>query len=122
MNVAYKAILPKHIFQQIGIDGWQTWQPDPPVEPMVTSGTFYVTDWIRGEFMELTHNPSFFYRMDRESPSTSATTATNTTNTTGTSLNGTGFQLSVVAGAISAAAVITIGGSYIIRKYAAPVE
>ncbi|MFX1367849.1 MAG: ABC transporter substrate-binding protein [Promethearchaeota archaeon] len=121
VNVAYKTIIPKHIFELIGIDGWQTWQPNPPYEPMVTSGTFYVSEWVRGEFMELTHSPSFFYRMDRNELTTT-TTATTTTTTTTSMSNEAGLQVTLASGAISAAAVIMIGGMLITKLEARSLE
>ncbi len=79
-SVGYKPILPKHVFIEVGLDGWEDWSPNPPGEPMVTSGPFNVSVYSRNNFIELTHNPGYFYHADR--PVT--TNETQTPTTTGT--------------------------------------
>jgi ABC-type transport system substrate-binding protein len=69
-RVAYKPILPKHIFEEIGVDNWNTWWPTPPEDEMVTSGPFNVSEYIEGEFIELTRNENYFYRAERPGTST----------------------------------------------------
>ncbi|MDF1540603.1 MAG: ABC transporter substrate-binding protein [Candidatus Thorarchaeota archaeon] len=59
-NIGYKEILPKHVFEEIGLDGWNTWNPMPPSDKMVTSGPFQVSQYIAGEYVELTQNPNYF--------------------------------------------------------------
>ncbi|MHA1780441.1 MAG: ABC transporter substrate-binding protein [Candidatus Thorarchaeota archaeon] len=54
-------IIPKHVFESIGPENWDTWDPQPPNKPMVTSGPYNVTEHIAGEFIELTHNSIYFY-------------------------------------------------------------
>jgi ABC-type transport system substrate-binding protein len=56
-TVGYKPILPKHLFEDIDVDGWNFWNPLPPEEPMITSGPFNVSDRIEGETIELSRNP-----------------------------------------------------------------
>ena len=63
-TISYKPIIPKHIFQDIGLDGWNLWNPIPPEEPMVTSGPFTVYDYVAGEFTEIAKNPGYFYVAD----------------------------------------------------------
>jgi len=60
-SCGYKNILPKHVFTDIGVDSWNLWNPDPPTTPMVTSGPYNVSDYVAGEFIELTYNPNYFY-------------------------------------------------------------
>ncbi|MGV9169957.1 MAG: ABC transporter substrate-binding protein, partial [Promethearchaeia archaeon] len=69
-TIGYKPIIPKHIFVDIGLDGWNTWDPNPPAEEMVTSGPFYVSQHVAGEFVELSRNPSHFHSLkpDIDSP------------------------------------------------------
>ncbi|MHA2135775.1 MAG: ABC transporter substrate-binding protein [Candidatus Thorarchaeota archaeon] len=55
----YKPILPEVVLDELGPDGWQTWNPDPTVEPMLTSGPFNVTGCVRGEYIEFTKNPNY---------------------------------------------------------------
>ncbi|MFW9909588.1 MAG: ABC transporter substrate-binding protein [Candidatus Thorarchaeota archaeon] len=63
-TVSYKPIIPKHIFEDIGLDQWNLWNPNPPAEEMVTSGPFIVSDYEPGEFTELTRNPNYFIDRD----------------------------------------------------------
>ncbi len=48
-TVGYKPIIPKHIFEVIGVDSWNLWNPNPPTESMVTSGPFNVSEYVAGE-------------------------------------------------------------------------
>ncbi len=68
-TVGYKPIIPKHVFLLIGPSGWNSWNPHPPTEDMVTSGPFTVSEYVAGEFCELSKNPYYFYRiMDMTDP------------------------------------------------------
>ncbi|MGY5874971.1 MAG: ABC transporter substrate-binding protein [Candidatus Thorarchaeota archaeon] len=83
-SVSYKPIIPKHIFLDIGIEGWTTWDPQPPVESMVTSGPYNVSEYVPGEFCELTINRDYCFAVDPESTTypvdiTSSTFSTSTT-------------------------------------------
>jgi peptide/nickel transport system substrate-binding protein len=106
-NVAYKPVIPKHIFLDIGLDGWNTWSPRPPQEEMVTSGPFNVSDYVEGEFIEISRNPNFFWNLEdyrvTETP-------------TGPTGGGTDFTLAIIAGAVAAAVVILVGGYVLIRQ------
>ncbi len=139
-TVAYKTIIPKHFFLTIGLDGWNTWDPQPPTEGMVTSGPFNVSDYVAGEFCEVTWNPDYFYGMDRDEiwqtttpgPTTSTSTTTTpitttepgtTTETTTTTEEPTtpvapvqDFTMAIVAGAVGAAVVILVGGYVLLRQ------
>ncbi|MHA2186764.1 MAG: ABC transporter substrate-binding protein, partial [Candidatus Thorarchaeota archaeon] len=64
-KIAYKPIIPKHIFAEMGLDNWNTWNPQPPNEEMVTSGPFNVSEYVPGEFTEMTYNPNYFYTPNR---------------------------------------------------------
>ncbi len=105
-TIGYKTIIPKHVFQEVGLDGWNTWNPNPPAEEMVTSGPFNVSAYVAGEFVELTYNPNYFYGLDR-----SAYQQTTTTPTTGGD-----FTMAIVAGAVAAAVVILVGGYVLMRQ------
>ncbi|MFW9908006.1 MAG: ABC transporter substrate-binding protein [Candidatus Thorarchaeota archaeon] len=102
----YDAIIPKHIFEELDADDWQQYQPDPPSTPMVTSGPFIVTEFIPGEFVELTYYEDFFYGLDRTTSSPTPTTPT----------TGIDFMLVLVVGSIGAAVVILVGGYVIMRN------
>ncbi len=104
-TAAYKPIIPKAVFQEVGIDGWNLWNPDPPSEPMVTSGPFYVSDYVAGEFTELTYNPDYVYGLDRTTEPTTTTTA-----------DPVDFTMAIVAGAVGAAVVILVGGYVLMRQ------
>ncbi|MFW9850309.1 MAG: ABC transporter substrate-binding protein, partial [Candidatus Thorarchaeota archaeon] len=103
-DISYKPILPKHIFQEIDVDDWEEWNPAPPDEPMVTSGPFNITEYIHGEFIEMTRFDDYFRGLDY-------TSQTNTTETQdyGRIMSG------VLMGTISAV-VTVITGVYILRK------
>lgn len=59
-SIFLKPILPEHIFSEIGASGWNSWDPDPMAEPMVTSGPFVITDYLPDDFLELSSNPNYF--------------------------------------------------------------
>jgi len=104
-TVGYKPVIPKHIFQDIGLDGWNLWNPDPTSETMVTSGPFNVSDYVAGEFCELTYNPNYYYGLDRG----------DTTGGGGETPLG-DLTLAIVAGAVGAAVVILVGGYVLMRQ------
>jgi ABC-type transport system substrate-binding protein len=60
-KLAYKPIIPKHFFAEIGLDNWNMWNPQPPNEEIITSGPFNVTEHFPGSFTEFTFNPNYFY-------------------------------------------------------------
>ncbi|MFO7835406.1 MAG: ABC transporter substrate-binding protein [Candidatus Thorarchaeota archaeon] len=102
-NIAYKPVLPKHIFTEIGLEGWNTWNPDPPSDEMVTSGPFNVSEYQPGEFCEISRNPNYFFAPDY------------TVDENGGPL-GPDYTLAVVAGAVGAAVVILVGGYVLMRQ------
>ena len=104
-TAGYKPIIPKHIFEDVGLDGWNLWNPDPPTEAMVTSGPFNVSDYVAGEFTELSYNPNYFYGLDRS-----------LTDTEPTGPTGPDFTMAIVAGAVGAAVVILVGGYVLMRQ------
>ncbi|MGY5862342.1 MAG: ABC transporter substrate-binding protein [Candidatus Thorarchaeota archaeon] len=81
-SIGYKPIIPKHVFIEIGLDGWEDWSPNPPGEPMVTSGPFNVSVYSRDSFIELTYNPGYFYHADRPVTTNDTLTPTPTGTTT----------------------------------------
>ena len=108
-NVAFNPVFPKHIMQEIVIEDWAEWSPNPPVEEMVTSGPFNVSEYVAGEFIELTYNPNYFFGPDRS-------TETTTTTTTTTTEVPPDFTMAIVAGAVGAAVVILVGGYVLMRQ------
>ncbi|MHA2162313.1 MAG: ABC transporter substrate-binding protein, partial [Candidatus Thorarchaeota archaeon] len=79
-TVGYKPILPKHLFEEIGVNGWSFWNPLPPEESMITSGPFNVSDRTEGETIELSRNPNYFFEV--ESPDSQLNPADSTGNAT----------------------------------------
>jgi len=59
-SIFLKPILPEHIFSEIGASGWNSWDPDPLAEPLVTSGPFVITMYLPDSFLQLRSNPSYF--------------------------------------------------------------
>jgi peptide/nickel transport system substrate-binding protein len=103
-TVGYKPILPKHVFAAIGAEHWSTWNPIPPTTKMVLSGPFNCTDWVPGEFCELSYNPNYFFGL-QHGPGTTTTT-----------VGGTDLTMAIVAGAVGAAVVILVGGYVLLRQ------
>ena len=60
-SISYKPIMPKHVFIEIGVDYWNLWNPQPPEEPIVTSGAFNISHYVLGESIELSKNPNYFF-------------------------------------------------------------
>ncbi len=110
-TIGYKPIIPKHVFEVITPEGWNTWNPTPPNDEMVTSGPFNISEYVAGEFCELTYNPNYFFSPRTTGPVTSTTTTT-TTTTTATD----GTMLAIVAGAVGAAVVILVGAYVLMRQ------
>jgi peptide/nickel transport system substrate-binding protein len=105
-TVGYKPILPKHVFQEIGAANWNLWNPDPPTTPMVTSGPFNVSEYVAGEFVELTYNPNYFFGPDRSGTGTG----------TETGATGPDLTLALIAGTVGAAVIIIVGGYVLMRQ------
>jgi len=104
-TAAFKPIIPKHVFQEIGIDGWNTWNPHPPTEEMVTSGPFNISDYVAGEFVELTYNPNYVFGIEH---------IVGDTTTPDPGLGD--LTMAIVAGAVGAAVVILVGGYVLMRQ------
>ncbi len=60
-SIAYLPILPKHVFSEIGLEGWRTWNPDPNNEPLVSSGPFNFTS-VRYDYVEMKRNSNYFFK------------------------------------------------------------
>lgn len=56
-KIADIPILPKHQWAPIG-DNWNIYNPN--YHELITSGPFYISDYVAGEFTELTRNPLYF--------------------------------------------------------------
>ncbi|MDF1538760.1 MAG: ABC transporter substrate-binding protein [Candidatus Thorarchaeota archaeon] len=59
-TIATKPILPYHVIKSIDPDDWTTWDPNPPNTSMVTSGPYYVSEYVAGEYTELSANQYYF--------------------------------------------------------------
>ncbi|TXT55419.1 MAG: exported protein of unknown function [Candidatus Thorarchaeota archaeon] len=55
-----KPVVPKHIFQDMDPDNWNTYNPDPNEDQIITSGPFYLSHYENGEYTEFTANPYYF--------------------------------------------------------------
>ncbi len=60
-TIGYKPIIPKHIFEEIGPEGWNLWNPSPPDEMMITSGPYNISSYTPGEYIELSRNENYFF-------------------------------------------------------------
>ncbi len=66
-DVAYKPILPKHIFFNITPESWDEWTPsssEADNDGIVTSGPFRIGSYVEGESITLTANPQYCYRLE----------------------------------------------------------
>ncbi len=110
--VSYKPVIQKAFYSNIGLENWNKYNPKPPVDAMVTSGPFNISEYVKGEFCELTRNPNYFYRP------TAAPTTTTTTGGTNTVIITVPFDmtLAAVSGSISAVVVILVGGFIVFRR------
>jgi ABC-type transport system substrate-binding protein len=102
----YQSIIPKHFFVSNGItiSNWNTWNPKPPTDAMVVSGPFNITNYVAGEFAEMTYNSNYFYGIPHTAP------------TTTTPAGGPDVTMAIVAGAVGAAVVILVGGYVLMRQ------
>ena len=112
-NAGLNTILPKHIFETIGLEGWSTWNPVKGGDPHVTSGPFEVSNFVAGEFTELTYRPDWAYNLGVHPTETEPPTTTPTGTTTAPPFDPT---LAIVAGAVGAAVVILVGGFVLLRQ------
>jgi ABC-type transport system substrate-binding protein len=110
--LAYLPIIPEHIFNDIdgiGYEDWNSWNPIfNPSHPYVTLSPFILTDFVDGDFLELTANPDFCYYPE-------ILTSPSTTPTTPSTNPGFADNLAIVVGAVGAAAVILTGGYFLLR-------
>ena len=112
-SAAVGSIIPQHIFEEIGFDGWNSWNPRfNPEDPNVVCGPFLFTDFEAGEFYEFTHNPLWAYYPSDRVPETTEPT----TSPTGTAPPPFDPTLAIVAGAVGAAVVILVGGFVLLRQ------
>ena len=105
-RIAYLSILPEHVFNEIGLENWSTWDPHPPIESMVTSGPFNVSDYVPGDFCELVYNPEYFYRYSSGEMTTTTTTTTYIT-VVSTSLTNPGIPYWSSTSTISPSSILT---------------
>lgn len=96
-RVAYKPIIPKRIFEDRMGTGWQEYNPNPPEVEMVTSGPFNVSEYVAGEYLELSRKGDYPFLPE---------TATETTRPTS---NNTEQAILFAIGLIAAATAIFAG-------------
>jgi peptide/nickel transport system substrate-binding protein len=60
-EIGYLPIIPKHVFERVPVEAASDHSPDPPQNPMVTLGPFNVSDYVAGEFVELTYCPNYYH-------------------------------------------------------------
>ncbi|TFG34100.1 hypothetical protein EU527_05305 [Candidatus Thorarchaeota archaeon] len=118
-NFAYMTIIPKHIFQEIGFENWNTWNPVfDPNEPHVTCGPFILTSFKYGEYYELSRNSQYHYAVEYTNTtttdtSTSTTSTTNQTNRQGINWS---FIFSLLVSAVSAVVILYCSVNIVRKK------
>ena len=61
-HFAYDYVIPKHIFENIGYDRWNSWNPIfNATESYVTAGPFRFDQYLPGEFIELSADTDYWY-------------------------------------------------------------
>ncbi len=108
--IAYKPIIPKHVFLEIGLEGWHEWDPNPPAEEMVTSGPFNVSAYEAGELLEFTYNPRYFLRINMDGYPTTSPPESSATQLDSTDL--TALGVGIAAGVV----VASIGFHFFYRR------
>jgi ABC-type transport system substrate-binding protein len=111
---AYDYIIPRRIFNNetgIGYAGWNTWNPVfDPAEPYVTSGPFFLFDFMPDEYV-LTKNTNFAFLPQEEFPPPDHTaTFPDTSTTTGPNSSPTGTP----NGPIPLASIVISGFSSVV--------
>ena len=108
-SIAYKPIIPKHVFVEIGLEGWDDWDPTPPGDSIVTSGPFLVSRYISGDILEFQPNPNHFFYI---SGVTCIITPPSESSDSPLSLDGlTSLQVGIASGV-----VVVIVGIYSLRR------
>ncbi len=116
-TVGFKPIIPYHVFKDIGLEGWDEWNPIPPNETFVTSGPFVLDSYAANSTIELVRHPAYFRSPIYTTESTTATVTTTEAITTGTALDST--LIWTVVFVIGIAAVpIMIGTAFLLRAKA----
>ncbi|TFG10171.1 hypothetical protein EU538_02760 [Candidatus Thorarchaeota archaeon] len=67
-RVGNMPIIPKHVFENVGVENWYSWNPEPTAETMITSGPFVVAEYESGEFVELSRRREYFRALDFQEP------------------------------------------------------
>ena len=67
-DFAFDYIIPEHIFQDIGYDGWNDWNPVFSSDPQVTSGPFQFVSYSTGDWYRIGKNPLYYYLPPNPAP------------------------------------------------------
>jgi ABC-type transport system substrate-binding protein len=113
-TVGFKPIIPYHIFKDIGLEGWNEWNPIPPNETLVTSGPFVLESYVANSTIELVRHPAYFRRPIHTTGSTTTTGTTTVTTSTDAVFDPT-LLWSVVFVVGIAAVPITIGAVFLLK-------
>jgi len=108
-SIAYKPIIPKHIFLDIGLDGWDEWDPIPPGDSIITSGPFIISRYVPETVLEFKSNPNYFFNVSGISDGTP--TPTEPSNPHFGSVALTALQVGILA-----AVVVVIVGIYSLHR------
>lgn len=109
--IGSKPIIPKDVFVEIGLNGWDEWSPSPPDQEMVTSGPYNVTGYVPGDSCTLSRNSNHFHLL--EEAETTTTTISETTPTSNGLFPAPDILLIVTLASIG---VIVVVGVLIIRR------
>jgi ABC-type transport system substrate-binding protein len=81
-SIAYKSVIRQKVWEDYTED-YDEYQPSPStLDDMVTSGPFYASTWVQGDFVELKQNPFYWKNPRKLQYDSTTTTSSDTTATT----------------------------------------
>ncbi|MHA2140394.1 MAG: ABC transporter substrate-binding protein [Candidatus Thorarchaeota archaeon] len=107
-NAGLPIVMPKHILETIPVENWIDYNPYFD-QLFITSGPFEVSEYIRGEFLELTARTDWAYGIPRPV----LETINGTTNGGENPLNP---SLIFIGGAVGTTSVVIVGGFAVLRR------
>ncbi len=82
-SVCYTPILPKHVFIEYDPLDWDSYDPNPSSDTIVSSGPYSIVEYEANDFCLMTYNDQYVYSIDRDQNTMTSTVVTSeTTHTT----------------------------------------
>ncbi|MFX0108063.1 MAG: ABC transporter substrate-binding protein, partial [Candidatus Hodarchaeota archaeon] len=74
-------VIPKHIFEDLGLEAWREWDPLLGHHELISSGAFEVGEYLPGEFLELNARLDWAFGLGHLRPESTTSTEATTTPT-----------------------------------------